>query len=520
MESNAGIGARNRMKPLFIFEMANNHQGSVEHGKRIIHELKSVCEEYKNEFEFAVKFQFRNLDTFIHPEYIDCDTNKNVKRFKDTRLSQEQFQELYEEVRKCNFRAICTPFDEVSVDHIVQMGFDYIKIASCSAGDWPLLEKVAATGMPVILSAAGSSLSDIKRVAGFFDNRKIDLTLMHCVAEYPTTKEHLQLNQIDLYKHEFAGHRIGFSTHESPENTLPVMLAVAKGAEVFEKHVGVSADNVTLNAYSANPMQVQEWLEAAKNAFSICGTKEGRYESSEKEQADLMALQRGVFANEDLYGDVQVNEKNIFLAFPCQPGQLLARHLSKYSKIVMKENNFCQKNAPVMLEDVTIEDQEKLIWQDVKAVIELLKKGHVVVPTGSTCEISHHYGVENFRQTGVTMIDCINREYCKKILVVLPGQNHPVHYHVKKEETFLVLYGELQIECDGVQEVIHRGETKTIERKCKHSFSSKEGCVFEEISTTHYKNDSFYDEEEPLVSPRKTRVYLTEKLIEQADLGE
>ena len=81
-------------KPLFIFEMANNHQGSVEHGKNIIKAMAEAVSDYRDAFDFAVKFQYRDLDTFIRPDYINRDDIKNVKRFKDTRLSQEEFLEL------------------------------------------------------------------------------------------------------------------------------------------------------------------------------------------------------------------------------------------------------------------------------------------------------------------------------------------------------------------------------------------------------------------------------------------
>ena len=129
-------------KPLFIFEMANNHQGNVEHGKRIIREIKKVCEQFK-QFEYGFKFQYRDLDTFIHPDYKERTDVKNVKRFQETRLTMVQFKELLDEVRKNGFKAICTPFDENSVDNIAEQKYDFIKIASCSFGDWPLLEKIA-----------------------------------------------------------------------------------------------------------------------------------------------------------------------------------------------------------------------------------------------------------------------------------------------------------------------------------------------------------------------------------------
>ena len=184
--------------PLFIFEMANNHQGSVEHGKRIIREIRNVCDDFP-EFEFAFKFQYRDLDTFIHPDYKNRDDIKNVKRFRETKLNKEQFGELLEYVRQNRFKAICTPFDEASVDIIADQKYDYIKVASCSFTDWPLLEKIATKKMPVIASGAGSSIEDLNNVVNFFANRNIDFSLMHCVAEYPTDNDHLQMNQIDYY---------------------------------------------------------------------------------------------------------------------------------------------------------------------------------------------------------------------------------------------------------------------------------------------------------------------------------
>lgn len=498
-------------KPLFIFEMANNHQGSVEHGKKIINEIRKVCDDFP-EFDFAFKFQYRNLDTFIHPDFINRDDIKNVKRFKDTRLSQKQFKELLDCVRQNGFVAICTPFDEDSVDNIALQKYDYIKIASCSFTDWPLLEKIASKNMPVIASGAGSSFGDIQKVVNFFTNRGIDFSLMHCVAEYPTLNENLQLNQIDFYKDNFPNIRIGFSTHESPDNDMPVRIAVAKGAEIFEKHVGVPTDTITLNGYSANPEQVKKWLVAAREAYAICGTKNQRYESTEKEQSDLAALKRGVFVKKVLKKGQILTSDDYYLAFPCQKGQLVASDLSKYNSIKLC-NGIDEVNSAIMLSDISIENKAADVYTIMKQIVSLLKESNVVVPAGSLCEISHHYGIEKYNQTGLAMINCVNREYCKKILAVLPGQNHPAHYHVKKEETFVILHGDLTIILDGAQKTLHKGDIMTVERKVNHSFSSKEGCIFEEISSTHYLNDSYYEDESKFVSPRKTHVHFTKEMM-------
>lgn len=494
-------------KPLFVFEMANNHQGSLEHGKNIIRAMRGVSKPFADRFNFAIKFQYRDLDTFIHPHFRDRLDIKNVKRFQDTRLGRGQFAELLACVREEGFLAMCTPFDEISAARVAEEGYDFIKIASCSFGDWPLMEAIAASGLPVVASAAGSPLPLVRNVVSFFTHRGIPLALMHCVGEYPTPPEHLQMNQIDLYHKEFPDLIIGFSTHESPDNTDPVKIAIAKGARVFEKHVGLPAGDITLNAYSANPAQVSAWLRAAAETFDMCGLTEGRYEPGAKEAGDLAALRRGAFLKKALEAGERLSPENVYFAFPCQPGQLLAQDFSKYARMRLKKN--MDPDSPVQLEDVEISDARSMVLDYVNRISGLLKQSNVVVPVDSRCEISHHYGLENFPKTGLGIIDCVNREYCKKIIVVLPGQNHPVHSHKQKEETFIVLHGDLKVNCAGRERVAHKGETMTVERDAPHSFSSDGGCVFEEISTTHYRNDSFYEDSESFVRPRKTLVYLT-----------
>ena len=146
-------------KKLFIFEMPNNHMGDVNHGLKIIRELATIKENF--DFNFAFKFQFRDLDSFIHPSFKNRKDLKYIKRFQETSLSKGEFKILKNEVDSLGFKSMCTPFDEKSVDLINELNFDVIKIASCSFTDWPLLEKIATTNKPVIASTAGATLSDI-----------------------------------------------------------------------------------------------------------------------------------------------------------------------------------------------------------------------------------------------------------------------------------------------------------------------------------------------------------------------
>jgi sialic acid synthase SpsE len=169
---------------LFIFEMANNHMGDVVHGERIVRELRSVCSDF--DFRFAVKLQYRDLPNLIHPTFRHRTDLKFIKRFSETALTWEQYKRLKDTIVENGFIPICTPFDEVSVDKIVEHGFDYLKVASCSLTDWPLAEKIGSTKLPIILSTAGEDFEDIDRVVSFYQHRDKKVSILHCVGEYPT----------------------------------------------------------------------------------------------------------------------------------------------------------------------------------------------------------------------------------------------------------------------------------------------------------------------------------------------
>ena len=254
---------------LFVFDLANNHQGSVEHGLKIIREVGGVAN--KHGVRAAFKFQFRQLDSFIHASHREGSDNKHIPRLLSTRLDREDYQVLLAQVRRLGLLAMCTPFDEKSVDLIEDMGFDILKIASCSASDWPLLEKAADTPLPMVCSTGGLDLVGIDALSSFLTHRGVDFALMHCVSIYPTPPEQMNLDQIDMLRRRYPGRAIGWSTHEDPNDIGPVQVAVAKGAKLFERHVGCESEDIKLNAYSSTPDRIDEWIGAYLHAKALCG---------------------------------------------------------------------------------------------------------------------------------------------------------------------------------------------------------------------------------------------------------
>jgi sialic acid synthase SpsE/mannose-6-phosphate isomerase-like protein (cupin superfamily) len=476
------------LEPFFIFEMANNHMGLPEHGLKIVREFSKVARWFP--FKFGFKLQYRQLDTFIHPAYANRMDIKYIKRFTETRLAADQQKHILDEMKARGFVSVCTPFDEASVDLIEEHDFDIIKIASCSFTDWPLLERIARTEKPIIASTAGVSLQDIDRVVGFFSHRQKDFAIMHCVAQYPTPAARMQLNQIDVLKARYPEARVGFSTHEDPENTEGIKIAVAKGATIFEKHVGVPDGDIRLNDYSANPEQAQEWLQSAQVAFELCGDLGKRSEFGQEELKSLRSLQRGLFARRAFKKGRRIPHKDLYAAIPTLEGHITANDLSKYTELHAMED--IEANAPLLSSNVESRNFQDKVYEIVQEVKALLRKSGVTVPSQVDLEISHHYGIERFHEFGLTMMTIVNRTYCKKLIVLLPGQKHPTQYHREKEETFHILYGDADIELNGSLKRLKSGETITVERGVHHYFGSENGAIIEEISSTHYVDDSFY----------------------------
>lgn len=474
---------------LFVFDLSNNHMGDVDHGLRIINELHTVAEDF--DFPCAVKFQYRDLDTFIHPDYKNSFEFKFVKRFQETRLSNDDLYRLKQEVDDLGFISMCTPFDDNSVDRIIKFDFDVIKVASCSFTDWSLLEKIVETDKPIIASTAGTTLDEIDRVVVFLEHRRKKFAIMHCVGEYPTTTTHLNLNQIDFFKNHYPTVTIGYSTHEDPNNLDTIKLAIAKGGRIFERHVGIATHKYGLNAYSSTPDQVCQWLSSAREALTMCGVSGIRREIYEKEKADLQGLMRGVFAKQCIGEGEKISPENTFFAIPNFEGQVVANNMSKYSELIAQKD--FNPNEPVYFSDVAARDTREQVVQIIGKVRDMLIESKVHLPNMLQFELSHHYGIDRIEEWGAIIINCINRQYCKKLIIMLQGQQHPAHYHKKKEETFQVLSGKLFLALnDDGGKLYGQGDIVVVEKGDKHSFSTEKGVIFEEVSTTHYPDDSYY----------------------------
>ncbi len=485
-------------KDLFVLDIANNHQGYIDHGLRIIDEHSKVVK--KKGVRAGFKFQFRNLKTFIHKDFGKSEI-KHIKRFNETKISDNDYQKLLQEIKEKGIYSICTPFDEESVDKIVDFGFDILKIASCSSNDWPLLEKISETNLPTIISTGGLEIDEIDNIVSFAEHRKIDLAIMHCVSIYPTSDEQCELNNIKMLKERYPGLTVGWSTHENPDDSNIVSIAKAAGAEMFERHIGVETDNFKLNKYSSTPKQINNWIDSWDNTNKILGKYNRNVQKIERDS--LHELRRGVYLRRSLKKNHLLKRNDVYFAMPCQDKQLYSGDFKE--DVILNED--LKKDDALFALHITFPEisDANILYKYVHKVKAMLNHARIDLGNEFNVEYSHHYGVKRFSKTGCVLIECINREYCKKILIQIPGQSHPFHFHKRKEETFQVLWGVMNINIDGREKKLFPGDTALVLPGTWHKFNTEQGFIAEEISTTHFDNDSIYKDKDINDMEKKNR---------------
>ncbi len=488
-----------------ILEMANNHMGSTSHAKTIISSFSEVIKKVELDAEYYVKFQYRDLDTYIREELKGKTDIHFVKRFETTRLTDTQFKEIGDYARARGFKLACTPFDSVSARKVISQNYDMIKIASACIDDWQIhetiiqeLSKLDKKDFEITFSTGGASLEQIDRLASFYNHRFTGpLNILHCVAEYPYSTNHANLAKIKRLAERFPNSSIGYSSHETPDELDLGAWAVIFGASVLEKHVGVDTDKIENNQYTIRPQEFELWLKKIqKSVFSMGAANQ----VSETELKTVHSLKRGAVFKKAFKAGSDIVETDVMFVFPRDENQLGPEHFGMFQpKYRLKQDVISGQNLSLSMFEISSAPGDKAnrqtIAEYVHSVKGLLREAGISYQINAKdVELSHHYGVDKLRHFGALLISRINNElYSKKIVAMVAGQCHPAHKHAMKDETFEVLWGHLRLIIDESQTIdLAPGDTYRIHPNTLHSFSTNTGVVFEEIATEATPGDSEY----------------------------
>lgn len=351
MSSSVSANDRRIFENLFVLEAANNHWGSIDRALKLVQDFGIVAR--YNNVRAAIKFQFRDVETFIHNEYKGNKELRYVSKTEATAMQRDSFSLIMKKVREVGCIPMATPFDEKSVEFCVELDLPIIKIASSDINDWLLLEAVARTKRPVIISSGGASEKSLDEVVQFFENRNIPLAINHCVSIYPSEEEQLELDQIDYLRVRYPGHVIGFSSHEYLSWDKSMFISYAKGARTWERHVDIDYQGVPVSPYCSLPEQVDTWFKAFRDAEKMCGDSSTKRRVLPKEEIEyLNALVRGVYARRDIPAGYVFEkdsfEKNFYMAIPLLKGQLSAREVLN-GEVLMRD---LRADAPLTISDI------------------------------------------------------------------------------------------------------------------------------------------------------------------------
>jgi N-acetylneuraminate synthase len=379
--SQPALGRRRVSVPifddLFVLELANNHWGRLDRGMKIVSDFARVVR--FNKVHAAIKLQFRDVDSFIHRDFRDRSDIRYIKKTLDTHLQWDELRQLVEAIRDAGMVTMVTPFDEVSVDKCVEFGVEILKIASSDIRDRTLLEKIASTGLPVIASSGGADLEHIDDLVTFFTDRGIPFALNHCVSLYPSEDSDLELNQIDHLRARYPHITVGLSTHEYRDWHDSILIAYAKGARTFERHIDIDADGIAVSPYCTKPEQADIWFRAFKKAKEMCGggSSERRI-VPEVERRYLDALVRGVYAKRELEAGETLTRDDVYFSVPLMKGQVSTREFIGGETLTVP----LRANSPVGVAHI-----DAPIRQD-RALVEMIMDRGLPVPRSELSSVS------------------------------------------------------------------------------------------------------------------------------------
>jgi len=321
--------------PIFIIaEIGFNHQGDTSLAKEMIH---AAADAGAN----AVKFQTYKASALV------IQNSEHYQVIQEGELSLEEHLLLRDYADKCSVSFLSTPYCTNSVDLLESVGVPTYKIASMDLTNLRLLQKVACTGKPIILSTGMAntreisvSISEIER---WGNNR---LVLLHCISKYPTPLPDVSLEFIPYLKRKY-NLPIGYSDH-SPGISAS-LVAAAIGATVIEKHFTIDKElDGPDHFHSADPDDLRELVKFVR-LLENTSAQEASNLNDRVDRDNALDYRRGLYAQSEILEGSRITDGMIKTVRP----QRGAIPIEKYSETIGKNaKKLIQFDQPINEEDI------------------------------------------------------------------------------------------------------------------------------------------------------------------------
>lgn len=244
-----------------IAEIAQAHDGSLGMAHSYIDAVAKTGVD-------AIKFQthIAEAESSIHEPFrvkFSKQDNTRFEYWKRMEFSLEQWQEIKSHCDDVNLEFMSSPFSNAAVDLLEKVGVKRYKVGSGEVNNFLLLEKIAQTGKPVIISSGMSSFEELDATVKFLKSRNVEYSILQCTTAYPTSAKQYGLNVITEFKERFSV-PIGFSDHSASIEAC--IAATALGAKLLEFHVVFNKEMFGPDAKSSLTMEeTSQLVKAVRN---------------------------------------------------------------------------------------------------------------------------------------------------------------------------------------------------------------------------------------------------------------
>jgi sialic acid synthase SpsE len=332
---NRKIGSS--FRPLVIFELGINHNGSLKLAKKIVDDaIKAGAEIIKHQTHIP-----EDEMSLEAKKIIPINANKNIyDLIEDCSLNEAEELKLKKYVEKKGAIFLSTPFSRKAVDRLVKFKVKAFKIGSGECNNYPLVDYIASFGKPIIISTGMNDVNSIKKAIKILKKRKVQYAILHTTNLYPTKHSEVRLNALIELKEIFPNTVVGLSDHTGDNYTS--YAAIAMGASIIEKHF---IDNSSRKGPDISAsVDTQQMFELLKGIDSIYKAMPGGIKPILKEKKTSNFAFASVVSNASLKKGEILNKNNIWVR---RPGNGDFKAEEYYSLLGKKINSKVKKNTQI-----------------------------------------------------------------------------------------------------------------------------------------------------------------------------
>ena len=299
-----------KSKILIIAEAGVNHNGDIELAKKLIDVASSCGADYIKFQTFkADKIASESADLANYQKNFVSDINQQ-NMLKKLELSLAEHMRLYQYCQKNSVNYLSTAFDDESLDFLIKLKLQHMKVPSGELTNLPYLRKIAALNKKVILSTGMANLEEIEQALLAFETeglKRDKVTVLQCTTDYPAPMADINLRAMETIKNKL-GVKVGYSDHTRGWEVA--IAAAALGAEVIEKHFTLDRNLIGPDhAASLEPDELFKMIVQIRNVELAMGSACKR--PSIKELSNLKLMRKSIFAKTKIHIGEKFSSDNL-----------------------------------------------------------------------------------------------------------------------------------------------------------------------------------------------------------------